>query len=159
MLASLATCFAGWQFKAIAKTAYPDKNALTAFFGQFNFWAGVVSLILQLTVTSRFLRRFGLGPALLVVPLTVFSSELGVLAFGTLTTAILLKSTDAVLRYSIDKSSVELLFLPIPAEVKLQAKSAIDTVSGAWATGSRASPSRSSPTNCTGPRSASRGST
>jgi AAA family ATP:ADP antiporter len=128
VLASLATCFAGWQFKAIAKSAYPDKNALTAFFGQFNFWAGVVCLLLQLTVTSRFLRRFGLGPALLVVPLTVFSSELGVLAFGTLTTAILLKSTDAVLRYSVDKSSVELLFLPIPAEVKLQAKSAIDTV-------------------------------
>jgi AAA family ATP:ADP antiporter len=128
VLASLATCFAGWQFKAIAKGAYPDKNALTAFFGQFNFWAGVICLVLQLTVTSRFLRRFGLGPALLVVPLTVFSSELGVLAFGTLTTAILLKSTDAVLRYSIDKSAVELLFLPIPAEVKLQAKSAIDTV-------------------------------
>lgn len=128
VLASLATCFAGWQFKAIAKAAYPDKNALTAFFGQFNFWAGLVCLVLQLTVTSRFLRRFGLGPALLVVPLTVFSSELGVLALGTLTTAILLKSTDAVLRYSIDKSSVELLFLPIPAEVKLQAKSAIDTV-------------------------------
>lgn len=128
VLASLATCFAGWQFKAIAKAAYPDKNALTAFFGQFNFWAGVVCLVLQLAVTSRFLRRFGLGPALLVVPLTVFVSELGVLALGTLTTAILLKSSDAVVRYSLDKSSVELLFLPIPPEVKLQAKSAIDTV-------------------------------
>jgi HEAT repeat protein len=33
-----------------------------------------------------------------------------------------------VLRYSIDKSSVELLYLPIPAEIKLQAKSSIDTV-------------------------------
>ncbi|HEY1252239.1 MAG TPA: Npt1/Npt2 family nucleotide transporter [Thermoanaerobaculia bacterium] len=128
VLASLATCFAGWQFKAIAKAAYPDKNALTAFFGQFNFWAGIVALILQLTVTSRFLRRFGLGPALLVVPLTVFGGELAVFALGTLTTAIFLKSADAVVRYSLDKSSVELLFLPIPPEVKLQAKSAIDTV-------------------------------
>lgn len=127
-LASLATCFAGWQFKAIAKAAYPDKNALTAFFGRFNFWAGVACLLLQLILTSRFLRRFGLGPALLMVPLAVFGSEIAVLALGTLSAAILLKGGDSVVRYSLDKSSVELLYLPIPPDVKLQAKSAIDTV-------------------------------
>ena len=32
------------------------------------------------------------------------------------------------MRYSLDKSSVELLYLPVPPSVKLQAKSAIDTV-------------------------------
>ena len=127
-LASLATCFAGWQFKAIAKAAYADKNALTAFFGRFNFWAGVACLVLQLLLTSRFLRRFGLGPALLIVPLAVFSSEIAVLAVGTLGAAILLKGGDSVVRYSLDKSSVELLYLPIAPDVKLQAKSAIDTV-------------------------------
>jgi ATP:ADP antiporter, AAA family len=127
-LASLATCFAGWQFKAIAKAAYPDKNALTAFFGTFNFWAGIACLALQILLTSRFLRRFGLGPALLIVPLGLFGSELGVLALGTLGAAILLKGGDSVVRYSLDKSSVELLYLPIPPDVKLQAKSTIDTV-------------------------------
>ncbi|HVQ62337.1 MAG TPA: Npt1/Npt2 family nucleotide transporter, partial [Burkholderiales bacterium] len=127
-LASLATCFAAWQFKAIAKAAYVDKNALTAFFGRFNFWAGLACLALQLILTSRFLRRFGLGPALLVVPLVVFGSEIAVFAAGTLAAAILLKGGDSVVRYSLDKSSVELLYLPIPPEVKLQAKSTIDTV-------------------------------
>ena len=128
-LASLATCFAGWQFKAIAKAAYSDKNALTAFFGRFNFWAGLACLVLQLLLTSRFLRRFGLGPALLVVPLRLFCSEIGVLALGTLGAAILLKGGDSVVRYSLDKSSVELLYLPIPPrDSKLQAKSTIDTV-------------------------------
>ena len=127
-LASLATCFAGWQFKAIAKAAYTNTNALTAFFGRFNFWAGIACLVLQLLLTSRFLRRFGLGPALLIVPLAVFSSEIAVLAFGTLGAAVLLKGGDSVVRYSLDKSSVELLYLPIPPDVKLQAKSAIDTL-------------------------------
>ena len=47
--------------------------------------------------------------------------------FGTLAAAILLKGGDSVVRYSLDKSSVELLYLPIPPEIKLQAKSAIDT--------------------------------
>ena len=122
------TCFAGWQFKAMAKAAYQDTNALTAFFGRFNFWAGLACLTLQLLLTSRFLRRFGLGPALLVVPLALLGGELAVLALGTLGAAILLKGSDQVLRYSIDKSSVELLYLPISPEVKLQAKSCIDTV-------------------------------
>jgi ATP/ADP translocase len=127
-LSSIATCFAGWQFKAIAKSAYPDTNALTAFFGQFNFWAGLACLTLQLLLTSRFLRRFGLGPALMIVPLALFGGELAVLALGTLGAVVLLKGSDQVLRYSIDKSSVELLYLPISPEIKLQAKSSIDTV-------------------------------
>ncbi len=127
-LSSFATSFAGWQFKAIAKSAYPNTNALTAFFGQFNFWAGLACLGFQLLLTSRFLRRFGLGPALLFVPLALFGGELAVFALGTLGAAILLKGSDQVLRYSVDKSSVELLYLPVPAEIKLQAKSSIDTV-------------------------------
>jgi len=126
-LSSVATTFAGWQFKAIAKIAYPDKNVLTAFFGTFNFWVGVACLVLQLLLTSRFLRRFGLGPALLVVPAALFAGEIAVFAAGTLLTAVLLKGSDQLLRYSLDKSSVELLYLPIPPEVKLQAKSCIDT--------------------------------
>jgi len=127
-LSSVATTFAGWQFKAIARDAFADKDALTAFFGEFNFWVGLACLALQLLLTSRFLRRFGLGPALLVVPLALFGSELAVFAFGTLATAIVLKGSDQLLRYSLDKSSVELLYLPIPAEIKLQAKSCIDTL-------------------------------
>ncbi len=127
-LSSIVTCFASWQFKAIAKSAYQNTNALTAFFGQFNFWAGLICLAIQLLMTSRFLRRFGLGPALLIVPVALFGIEFGVFALGTLVSVILLKGFDSTLRYSLDKSSVELLYLPIPAEVKLQAKSSIDTV-------------------------------
>ncbi|HTR02915.1 MAG TPA: Npt1/Npt2 family nucleotide transporter [Thermoanaerobaculia bacterium] len=127
-LASLATCFATWQFTAIAKASYTDTNALTAFFGRFYFWSGLTCLALQLVLTTRFLRRFGLGPALLIVPFIVFSSEIAVLASGTLIAAILLKGGDTVVRYSLDRSSVELLYLPIPPEIKLQAKSTIDTV-------------------------------
>lgn len=127
-LASLATTFATWQFVAIAKASYADTNAFTAFLGRFYFWAGLVGLAFQLLLTSRFLRRFGLGPALLLVPFMVFGSEIAVLALGTLVTAILLKGGDSVMRYSLDKSSVELLYLPVPPSVKLQAKSAIDTV-------------------------------
>ena len=74
----IVDCYTPDQFKAIAKTVYQDKNALTAFFGQFNFWAALACLAIQLLLTSRFLRGFGLGPGLLVVPLALFGGELAV---------------------------------------------------------------------------------
>src|SRR5260370_12634084 len=54
--------------------------------------------------------------------------SVGLLAFGTLASAVALKGGDQVLRYSVDKSTAELLYLPIAARVKLQVKWFIDTV-------------------------------
>jgi ATP/ADP translocase len=39
-----------------------------------------------------------------------------------------LKASDQVLRYSIDKATVELLYLPVPAAHTFRVKSFIDTV-------------------------------
>src|SRR5258708_12799077 len=52
----------------------------------------------------------------------------GLLAFGTLASVVALKGGDTVLRYSVDRSTAELLYLPIAARVKLQVKWFIDTV-------------------------------
>jgi len=127
-LSSFATTIAGWQFKAIAKQSIGATDSLAAFFGEFNFYAGILSLLVQLLLTSRLLKRFGIGPALLVVPVALLIGSAGVIVLGTLTAAAALKGFDQVFRYSVDKSSVELLYLPVPAELKIEAKSFIDTV-------------------------------
>ncbi|HWQ03660.1 MAG TPA: Npt1/Npt2 family nucleotide transporter, partial [Candidatus Nitrosotenuis sp.] len=127
-IASLVTTFAGWQFTAIVNENFPRKDDFTAFIGKFNYLAGIACMVTQLLLTSRVLRRFGIGPALFVVPVALLGGEIAVLAWGTLVAGVILKSGDQILRYSIDKSSVELLYLPIPMEIKLQVKSFIDTV-------------------------------
>ena len=63
LIAALTTTIAGWQFKAIAKAAVPGTDELAMFFGTFNMIAGVMSLILQLVLTSRVLRTAGSGPS------------------------------------------------------------------------------------------------
>ncbi|MDA2913503.1 HEAT repeat domain-containing protein [Acidobacteriia bacterium AH_259_A11_L15] len=137
LIASLVTSIAGWQFKAIAKQFVPGlsslqhlaaKDALAAFFGEFYFYAGVAGLLVQLLLTSRVLRRFGLGPALFVVPVALLFGSVGVLVWGTLWAAIGLRGSINVFQYSIDKSAAELLYLPVPANMKIQVKSFIDTV-------------------------------
>jgi AAA family ATP:ADP antiporter len=128
LMSSFVTTIAGWQFKAIAKEFVPETDRLTAFFGMFNFVAGLVSLGVQLILTSRLLRTFGIGFGLFVVPTMLALGTLGVLITGGLAAAVLLKGSDQVLRYSIDKATVELLYLPVPATETFQAKSFIDTV-------------------------------
>ncbi|HSA93734.1 MAG TPA: Npt1/Npt2 family nucleotide transporter [Terriglobales bacterium] len=126
-MSSFVTTFAGWQFKAIARQFIPEKDALALFFSDFSFLVGILGLATQMLLTSRVLRRFGLGLTLYVVPVALLGGTIGVLAGGTLLAAVLLKGSDQVLRYSIDKSSIELLYLPLATGFKLRVKSFIDT--------------------------------
>lgn len=130
LVANITTSLAGWQFKALAKSFIPQKDQLAAFFGEFYFYAGILGFLVQLAVTGRLLRRFGLGPALLVVPVAFVFGSTGVLLWGSVTiwAAIALRSCINVLQYSVDKPSVELLYLPVPTGIKNQVKSFIDTV-------------------------------
>ncbi|MBL8138292.1 MAG: HEAT repeat domain-containing protein [Acidobacteria bacterium] len=127
-LASFATTIAGWQFKAIAKAGIPDTDQLTAFFGLFNMLAGGASLVMQLVLTGRVLRTAGVGVALFIVPLAMASTSVAVLVLGSLAAVSALKASDQVLRYSIDKSTVELLYLPLSAAETFRVKAFIDTV-------------------------------
>ena len=127
-IGSLVTTLTGWQFLAIAQQTLQKKDALAAFFGDFNFYAGILSLAFQLLVTPRFLRKFGIGASLFALPVTVFLGSAGVLALGTLGSVVVLKGFDQVQRYSLDKSAVELLYLPLSARIKIQVKWFIDTV-------------------------------
>jgi ATP:ADP antiporter, AAA family len=127
-LASFVTTLTGWQFKAVAKQFLVNKDALAILFGNFYFYAGILGLLLQLLLTSRLLRRFGIGTMLFVLPIAVMVGSAGLLIWGTLLSALLLKGSDQVLRYSLDKSAVELLYLPLPHRLKLRAKWFIDTV-------------------------------
>jgi AAA family ATP:ADP antiporter len=127
-ISSWVVTLTGWQFLAIGQQFLVKKDAMAIFFGDFYFYAGVLGLLFQLLLTARFLRRFGIGTALFVLPFVIVMGSAGLLAFGTLAAATALKGGDQVLRYSVDKSTAELLYLPISARVKLQVKWFIDTV-------------------------------
>lgn len=127
-LSAFVTTVVGWQFKATAETHIPDTDELAAFFGTFNMVAGVLSLVLQLLLTGRVLRSAGIGVTIFIVPLAMSMGSIGLLVSGSLVAAAALKASDQVLRYSIDKATVELLYLPVPATVTFRIKSFIDTV-------------------------------
>ncbi len=127
-LSAFVTTIVGWQFKAMAKANVPNTDELATFFGTFNVVAGLLSLVLQLLLTGRLLKSAGVGVALFIVPITMTLGSVGLLVAGTLRAAAALKASDQVLRYSIDKATVELLYLPVPVTATFRIKSFIDTV-------------------------------
>ena len=127
-LSSFVTAVAAWQFKATASRHFTDPDQLAAFFGGFNFYAGILAFALQIVLTSRLLRRFGIGLVLFIVPVALALGSAAFLVLGTLAAVVFLRGTDQVLRYSIDRPTVELLYLPVPADQTFQVKSFIDTV-------------------------------
>lgn len=127
-LSSFATAVIAWQFKAAARASLPDQDSLAAFFGTFNVYTGLASLALQVFLTSRLLRRLGLGFALFVVPVALTTGSLAFLVTGAFAAIVALRGADQVLRYSIDRPTVELLYLPVPPMQTFQVKSFIDTV-------------------------------
>jgi AAA family ATP:ADP antiporter len=127
-LSSFVTTLTDWQFKAVAKHFLVSKDALAVLFGDFYFYAGILGLLFQLLLTTRLLRRFGIGTMLFVLPVVVMLGSAGLLIWGTLASALALKGGNQILRYSLDRSAAELLYLPVPQNVKLRAKWFIDTV-------------------------------
>jgi AAA family ATP:ADP antiporter len=127
-ISSFATTLTGWQFKALAKMSSVSQDSLAIFFGNFYFYAGLLALLFQLLLTTRLLRRFGIGPMLFVLPIFVLAGSAGLAILGTVGAALFLRGGDQVLRYSIDRSTSELLYLPLPQRVKIKAKWFIDTV-------------------------------
>ena len=126
-IGAVVTQWAGFQLNIVAKERFgDDADALLRFFGTFNFVLGSVSFIVQVLLTRRLLRRFGVAVTILVLPVAlIFGTTFTVLLPG-LATVLLVNALDQGLRFSVDKATYELLYLPIAPSQRLHFKSAID---------------------------------
>src|SRR5262249_30875817 len=123
-----------WQYKGISKHYFGDRrDEMTAFFGTLSALLNVASFALQLIGTPRILKRFGIGFGLRILPGGFAAGALLLLVTAFVPLSPLWAAAAAALisdglRFSVDKASTELLYVPIPRDVKDQAKPFIDTV-------------------------------
>ena len=115
-----------YQFKATAKLAYPSADALAGFFGSYYAWLSAVTMLGQLWLTGKILTGLGLGPSLLFLPSALLAGLLSLLAWPGLTAATATRLAEASLRTSINQSSVQILYLPIPDAIKDKVKVFLD---------------------------------
>ncbi|MEL7233545.1 MAG: cyclic nucleotide-binding domain-containing protein, partial [Chloroflexota bacterium] len=111
------------QFQTVGIAAFNnDENAFTEFKGFYTAGTGALQIIIRLFVISPLLVNFGLIAGLLVLPITIVGSSLAFLFAPGLATATLMKGGDQATRFTINETSTELAWVPIPAEQRLAVK-------------------------------------
>ncbi len=114
-----------FQFSATI-AHYLDGPAIGEQFARVFAITNMVSMFVQLFLTSWVMRRFGLGAALMVLPVTTLVGSLGFMAAPVLVMGSALNTVDNAFSYSINQSAKETLYVPTTTEEKYRAKAFID---------------------------------
>ncbi|HYO45494.1 MAG TPA: MFS transporter, partial [Gemmatimonadota bacterium] len=126
--AVLVSTFVDWLFNAAVEEAIPGRPQQAEFFGQIFAAYNLIAFLVQLFFVSWVLRMLGVVGALFVLPLGMGGGVAWMLMAPGLWAASAAKGADQALRYSIDQSAKEILYLPVPTILKQRARPFIDVV-------------------------------
>lgn len=111
----------------IVARSFQGTGERTAAFARLDLWGNVITLALQLFVTSRLLRSLGVPGVLLILPI------LTLLGFGALSiwpafaTLAIVQVVRRGLHYAVDRPAREVLYIPLGPEERYKSKPFIDT--------------------------------
>jgi HEAT repeat protein len=124
--AAMGAAIIDQQLSMAAAAMTDTETGLTAFLAKITVYLSLVSFFVQVGLTSQIHRSLGLTFALLVLPMGLGVAATAILLTGALWATSVAKVLDSSLRYSLDKTTREVLFLPLPPDLKLRAKAFID---------------------------------
>ncbi|MES2049465.1 MAG: Npt1/Npt2 family nucleotide transporter [Pseudomonadota bacterium] len=111
----------------IVASSFQGTAERTAAFARMDLWGNVITLSLQLFVTSRLLRGLGVPGVLLILPI------LTLLGFGALSiwpafaTLAIVQVLRRGLHYAVDRPAREILYIPLGPDERYKSKPFIDT--------------------------------
>jgi AAA family ATP:ADP antiporter len=111
---------------AEANLGQGQTDSITAFLAQVTVYLSLIGFAIQVGLTSRIHRLLGLGFALMILPVSLGITAVVMLFNGALWAPAMARILDTSLRYTVDKTSREVLFLPLPADIKYRAKPFVD---------------------------------
>jgi HEAT repeat protein/CRP-like cAMP-binding protein len=100
-------------------------DEITAFLGQVTFYLSMAGFFVQVALTSR-IQVSSLGFALLILPVGLGATATIMLFNAALWAPAVARGVDSALRYTVDKTTREILFMPLPTEVTYRAKPFVD---------------------------------
>lgn len=117
-----------FQLKAAAQALYPSKSALAGFFSSYYGWLSVATFFAQVVLTGKTLSTLGLYPSLYLTPVVLLTGTWAIMIWPGLVAAALTRIADATLRNSIHRSSMEIIYMAVPAVVRKSIKTFLDVV-------------------------------
>ena len=101
-------------------------DSIAAFLAQITVYLSIGGFIVQVALVSRIHRSAGIGFALLLLPIGFAASGALILFTGALWAVAGARVLGSALRYTVDKTTREILFVPLPAEPRHRVKPFID---------------------------------
>ena len=133
-LAVVTTCMtavallADYLFKSAAAAAF-HTDALARFIARYNGAVAACSLVFQLVGAAWLVRKIGvLGMAMLLPVLMVAGGAASVLTAGSFLAIGLTKGADSSLRYSVNRVATELLWMPVPDQLRASVREPLESV-------------------------------
>ncbi len=114
-----------YQFNTITEQVYVTAGGISEFQGWFNAATQWLPLLV-LGALGPVLRRWGVGVVLFMFPVFMVLANVGLAATWSLAAAVVAKGGDTGIRYAAERTSREILYVPIPEDLKLRAKGWID---------------------------------
>src|SRR5436190_8261218 len=117
LLSTTAATLADYVFKLEVARSVSAQH-LGTFFGTFNMSVSAFAFLVQVAIAPWLLRSAGLGRSLALLPALLSIGALGVVVLSGFPSALMLRGTDASLRPSVHRGSVEVLYLPLSAAAR-----------------------------------------
>jgi AAA family ATP:ADP antiporter len=116
-----------YQFSVMAKTTHGNKEDLTAFLGTFyGLYLNMATFVMQMFLTAVIVRYLGVGGTLQIMPVVIGISSAVMIFVPKVGAAAVLRLSEAATRYSFNRTGMELLYLPLPADLKNRTKAFVD---------------------------------
>jgi AAA family ATP:ADP antiporter len=127
LLSTACLTVGDYVFKSEVAVHVPARD-LAAFLGAIAFGVNLLSLVCQVTLGPWLLRRFDVSVALSVLPVLLALGACGLGAGLGLMAAVWVKGADGSLRYSLHRTSTELLYVPLADEARRRTKAFLDVI-------------------------------
>jgi AAA family ATP:ADP antiporter len=127
LLYAVTSTFLYFQQASIVSSAFSSRAAQTQFFASIDLAVNVLTLMIQLFLTARILRMFGVGNTLSMLPAASVLGFGAVALVPSLASVVTLQLVRRAGNFAIARPTREILFTVLPREDRYKAKSFIDT--------------------------------
>jgi AAA family ATP:ADP antiporter len=104
-----------------------EGNVIGRFYADFFLWVNLLGMALQLFVVGRLIKWFGIKAGLLWLPIIALGTYALIFFAPVIRFARLGKTAENASDYSINKTTVQMLFLPTTHDIKYKAKQVTDS--------------------------------
>jgi ATP:ADP antiporter, AAA family len=127
LLAAIAATFIYFTRLQMVDALQVSRDEQTAAFARIDFYVQLTTLVLQLLVAGRLMKRFGVAFTLALFPITVALGFVGLAIVGTFAALVVVDAVFRAVQRAIMRPARETLFTVVPRADKYKSKAFIDT--------------------------------